>query len=109
MRGQRRSNAIARIISEDRQLHVKVYNLEGGAKGWYTKDYINPYIAHRLETLTGFVVLQEEWAWAAQLWGAAEILREVHDVPLPLDERADYEQAVADAYAQLGEEGFARA
>jgi len=47
--------------------------------------------------------------WAAQLWGAAEALREAIDVPrLPVD-RVGYEQAVAAAWAQLGEEAFAAA
>jgi hypothetical protein len=52
---------------------------------------------------------QGEIRWAAQLWGAAEALRESIDVPrLPVD-RAGYEQAVAAARAQLGEEAFATA
>jgi hypothetical protein len=62
-----------------------------------------------LEGLASVVVTQGELRWAAQLWGAAEALREAIDVPrLPVD-RVGYEQAVAAAQAQLGEEAFASA
>ena len=62
-----------------------------------------------LEGLAGVVAAQGALRWAAQLWGAAESLRKAIDVPrLPAD-RADYEQAVASARAQLGEEAFAAA
>src|SRR6266571_4595639 len=47
--------------------------------------------------------------WAAHLWGAAETLREVIGAPIPPFERQFYEQAIADARAQLGEEVFAAA
>lgn len=47
--------------------------------------------------------------WAAHLWGAAEILREAIGAPIPPFERQFYEQAMADARAQLGEEVFAAA
>ena len=62
-----------------------------------------------LEGLAGVVAAQGALRWAAQLWGAAEALREAIDVPrLPVD-RVGYEQAVAAARAQLGEEAFAAA
>jgi len=79
--------------------------IERDAKEWKNKEYI----ASRLEELARLVVAQGELAWAAQLWGAAEVLREDNKVPLPPEERASYEQAVAAARVQLGEEGFARA
>src|SRR5207248_853603 len=60
-----------------------------------------------LEGLAGVVAAQGELRWAAQLWGAAEALREAIDVPrLPVD-RVGYEQGVATVRAQLGEEAFA--
>ncbi len=62
-----------------------------------------------LEGLAGVVATQGALRWAAQLWGAAEALREAIDVPrLPVD-RVGYEQAVGAARAQLGEEAFASA
>jgi len=62
-----------------------------------------------LEGLASVVATQGALRWAAQLWGAAEALREAIDVPrLPVD-RVGYEQAVGAARAQLGEEAFAAA
>jgi ATP/maltotriose-dependent transcriptional regulator MalT len=70
----------------------------------------NPYdIAFYLEELAGLVVTEGEAAWAGHLWGAAEVLRETCRVPLPPVYQADYEQAVAAARAQLGEQTFAAA
>ena len=45
--------------------------------------------------------------WAARLWETAEALREAIGVLMYPVYRADYEQAVAAARAQLGEEAFA--
>ena len=60
-----------------------------------------------LEGLASVVATQGALRWAAQLWGAAEALREAIAVPrLPVD-RVGYEQAVAAARAQLGEDTFA--
>ncbi len=62
-----------------------------------------------LEGLASVVATQGALRWAAQLWGAAESLREAIDVPrLPVD-RVGYEQAVAAARAQSGEDAFAAA
>ena len=62
-----------------------------------------------LEGLAGVVASQGAPRWAAQLWGAAEALREAIHVPrLPVD-RLGYEEAVAAARAHLGEEAFAAA
>jgi predicted ATPase/class 3 adenylate cyclase len=62
-----------------------------------------------LEGLASVVATQGALRWAAQLWGAAEALREAIDVPrLPVD-RVGYEQAVGAAWAQLGEGAFASA
>ncbi len=64
-------------------------------------------VASSLEGLAGVVAAQEEPAWAAQLWGAAETLRSTIGVPIPPVERDGYEQAVAAARSQLGEGNFA--
>ena len=62
-----------------------------------------------MEGLAGIVSTQGECRWAAQLWGAAEALREIIAAPLPPFDHADYTQAVAAARAQLGEQAFAAA
>ncbi len=68
--------------------------------------FLTPF---NLKGLAGVLVAQGELAWAAQLWGAAEALREETSVPLYLVDRAGYEQTVATARAHLGEQAFAAA
>jgi len=53
------------------------------------------------------VAAQRQLAWAAQLWGAAEALRDVFGVPIPLVQRAEYERSVSAARVHLGERAFA--
>ena len=48
-------------------------------------------------------------AWAAQLWGASEALRDAVGIPIPLAELADYEHAVSAARVHLGGRAFAAA
>lgn len=55
------------------------------------------------------VAAQRQLAWAAQLWGAAEALREAIDVPIPPIEVAAYERSVSAAHVHLGERAFAAA
>ena len=74
------------------------------AKVGYTLD-----IACGLEGLATVVAAQGEGAWAALLWGAAEVLRETSGAPLPPVERAEYEHAVAATCTQLGKEAFSAA
>lgn len=62
-----------------------------------------------LEGLAGVAAARGEFHWAAQLWGAAEALREVNAFPLPPIDRIGYEQAVQSARAQLGPPAFAAA
>ncbi|HEU0001925.1 MAG TPA: tetratricopeptide repeat protein [Ktedonobacteraceae bacterium] len=59
--------------------------------------------------LAEVVAAQQHYAWAAQLWGASEVLREASNIPVPLIEQADYERSVSAARAQLGERAFAAA
>ena len=62
-----------------------------------------------LEGLAGVFATQGELRWAAQLWGAAEVLRERTAYPLPPVDRPSYERAVTTARVQLGEQAFAAA
>jgi len=55
------------------------------------------------------VAAQRQLAWAAQLWGVSEALREVAGIPIPHVELADYERSVAAVRAHLGEKAFAAA
>jgi DNA-binding CsgD family transcriptional regulator len=66
-------------------------------------------VAFSLEGLAGVVAAQGELVWAAQLWGAAEALRETIHAPIPPVERAGYERSVAKARAHLGQQAFAAA
>jgi predicted ATPase len=66
-------------------------------------------IALYLVWLAEVIAAQGELVWAARLWGAAEVLREVIGAPIPPVERAAYEQAAAAARSQLSEEAFAAA
>jgi len=60
-----------------------------------------------LEGLAALVIHQGEPTWAARLWGAAGALRDTMGTPIHPVYRADYEQAVAAARTQLGEQTFA--
>ncbi len=62
-----------------------------------------------LEGLAAVVAVQGEPTWAARLWGTAEALRDAMGTSIPPVERADYEQSIAAARTQLGEEFFAAA
>jgi predicted ATPase/DNA-binding CsgD family transcriptional regulator len=62
-----------------------------------------------LVELAEVVAAQRQLAWAAQLWGAAEALRDAFGVPIPLVQRTDYERSVSAARVHLGERAFAAA
>jgi len=73
-------------------------------------------LASCLEGLAAAMVAQggaegpvSESFWAAQLWGAAARLREAIDAPMPPVRRAAYEQALAAAQTQMGDQVFAAA
>lgn len=61
-----------------------------------------------LEGLAIVVAEQGELPWAVRLWGTAEVLREAIGTPLPPVYRTSYQQAVANARTQLGEETFTK-
>ena len=66
-------------------------------------------IAMGLVGLGEVVAAQHKLAWAAQLWGAADALRDAIGVPIPPVELADYERSVSSARVHLGERAFAAA
>ena len=66
-------------------------------------------IAACLEGRASMAAEEGQFTWAAQLWGAAEALRETIRVSLPPIERADYERSVALARTRLGEKAFSAA
>jgi DNA-binding CsgD family transcriptional regulator len=66
-------------------------------------------IAVCLVGLGEVVAAQQKLAWAAQLWGAANALRDAIGVPIPPVELADYERLVSAARVHLGERAFAAA
>ncbi len=55
------------------------------------------------------VAAQRQLAWAAQLWGAADALRDAVGIPIPPVELADYERSVSATRVHLGERAFAAA
>ncbi len=62
--------------------------------------------AQCLEGIAATIAEQGERRWAAQLWGAAERYRELHDLPLSADEQSVLEQRVKQASHRLGEQVF---
>jgi len=64
-------------------------------------------IASCLEGLADVVAVEGQPAWAVQLWGAAEALRDAIGAPIPPVYRTDYENSVTAARNQLGEKTFA--
>ncbi len=66
-------------------------------------------IAACLVGLGEVVSAQRQLAWAAQLWGAAESLRDATGIPIQPVESADYERAVSATRVHLGERAFAAA
>jgi ATP/maltotriose-dependent transcriptional regulator MalT len=66
-------------------------------------------IAACLLGLGEVVAARRQLVWAAQLWGAAEALRDALGIPIQPVERADYERLVSSARVHLGERAFAAA
>jgi hypothetical protein len=63
-----------------------------------------------LENLAAMVVVQGQLILGVHVWGAVEMMREVLGIPpTPPAMRLFYEQAMATARAQLGQEAFAAA
>jgi predicted ATPase/DNA-binding CsgD family transcriptional regulator/predicted negative regulator of RcsB-dependent stress response len=62
-----------------------------------------------MEGLAMVVSMQGKYVWAAQIWGAAEILRETMGQPHTPVERLLYESAIKDMHRHLDEQTFAAA
>ncbi len=62
-----------------------------------------------MEGLAIVVSVQGKHAWAAQIWGAAEVLRETIGQPHTPVERLLYENAIKDMHRHLDEQTFAAA
>jgi tetratricopeptide (TPR) repeat protein len=71
---------------------------------WEHQDYNG--IAWNLERLGEVAFAQAEWTRGAQLWGAAEALREKYHSPLFPAEQERYQAVLAAAHRQLGETGW---
>ncbi len=84
---------------------ARVYYEESLAIGGVDVDNLNTPFS--LEGLAGVVAIQGDPAWAAQLWGASQALREARGTPIPPVYRADYKRAVAATRLRLGEKAFA--
>jgi DNA-binding CsgD family transcriptional regulator/tetratricopeptide (TPR) repeat protein len=111
--GQRRALAeslaiLARIVlaQEERAQARVLYD-----ESWEIARALNHrwLIATCLEGRADIAAEEGQLPWAAQLWGAADALRETIRVPIPLNERADYERSLATARTRLGERDFAAA
>jgi predicted ATPase/transcriptional regulator with XRE-family HTH domain len=66
-------------------------------------------IVQTLEQFARVATGQAQLERAARLWGAAQTQRQVISAGIPLGDRRSYDQVVATARAQLGEEAFAAA
>jgi DNA-binding CsgD family transcriptional regulator len=66
-------------------------------------------LAACLVRLGEVAVAQQQYIWAAQLWGAAEVLRAAISIPILPVEHVDYENALSAARLHLGERAFATA
>jgi predicted ATPase/DNA-binding CsgD family transcriptional regulator len=66
-------------------------------------------IARGLVGLGEVVAAEHKLAWAAQLWGAADALRDAIGVPIPPVELTEYERSLSATRVHLGERAFAAA
>jgi hypothetical protein len=71
-------------------------------------NYRAEFIPSCLEGLSAVKAELGELVWAARLWGTAEAWREAIGTPIPPVYRLDFQQAVAAARTQLGQETFAK-
>jgi predicted ATPase/DNA-binding CsgD family transcriptional regulator len=66
-------------------------------------------IARGLVGLGEVVAAGHKLAWAAQLWGAADTLRDALGIPIPPVELTEYERSLSATRVHLGERAFAAA
>ena len=75
--------------------------------GWELGDTWT--IAFCLENFASLAGAQEQLEQGSRLFGAAEALREVLSIPIPLSDRDEHDRSLAAVRASLGEEAFAAA
>jgi ATP/maltotriose-dependent transcriptional regulator MalT len=68
-----------------------------------------PIVVFALEGVAGVIAAQHEPAAAAQLWGAAETLRDLMGMPIPPMEYAAYNRSVTTVRIRLGKQAFTTA
>ena len=68
-----------------------------------------PIIVSALEGVAGVVAAQQELEAAAQLWGAAEVLRDLMGMPIPPIEYSTYNRSVTTVRIRLGKHAFTTA
>jgi DNA-binding CsgD family transcriptional regulator len=68
-----------------------------------------PAMSWTLYGLAFGAIAQREFEWAAQLWGAAEAMREAKGATIPPVDRTNYDGSVAALRTRLGEKAFATA
>jgi DNA-binding CsgD family transcriptional regulator/tetratricopeptide (TPR) repeat protein len=99
---------LARVLSvQGDDMHA--YALYEEALAIAREMSLKELMASCLEGLAEVVEKQGKFVWAAQFWGAAEVLRDAVSVPIPFVDRARYERLVANIRARLGEKVFAAA
>jgi predicted ATPase/class 3 adenylate cyclase/DNA-binding CsgD family transcriptional regulator len=99
---------LARVMAADGD-DTAAYSLYKESLAIAREIGLKELIASCLEGLAEASAVQGEIVWAAQLWGAAEVLREAVSVPVPFVDRANYNRAVTAVCSQLGEKDFAAA
>jgi len=102
------------MLASTRTLQAKVLAVEGdhtAARTMYEESLLGSLaivdIAPTVEGLAVVVAQQGETIWAVRLLAAAAALRNSLGVPLPPVCRAEYEQCIAAARAQVDEQAFA--
>jgi hypothetical protein len=96
---------LGRIASrEGNHAVARIHYEEGLMDAGAFKDHWIKFFC--LEGLAETVAAQGAEAWAALLWGTAEVESELCGVPLAPDQRRDHEAAVAAARLQLGDAAF---
>ncbi len=66
-------------------------------------------IPYTLETLSLIAISEKDYVRAVRLWGAAEVLREKADAPLPPAYQSDYQKYLTLAHEKLGEKAYSAA
>ena len=96
--------ALLSFLQGDRMEARRLY--QESLRSLFISNEFKELIAVSLEGLAALETVQGTLFRAARLWGSAAALREVIGVPIYPVYRDDYERAVAQAHAALGESAF---